>query len=72
MKFLRVLKNVLAIIGFLGCLAILWTTGAIEKDLFTFKQEVLLAVTSLAMFGGGVLGSIALGNEIEYRKGTRR
>lgn len=71
MKFLRALKIILATIGFLGFVAVLWTTGAIEKDLFSFKQEVVLAVTSLAMFGGGVLGSIAVGNEIEYRKGKR-
>ena len=71
MKFLKIIKVILAIIGVFGFFAIVWVMGAIEQDLFAFKQELILAIISLAIFGGGTFGSIAVKNEIEYRQ-TRR
>lgn len=71
MKFLNILKKVLAGIGVIGFLAVLFTAGAVEKSSLDAK-EILWAVASLAMLFVGGFGAIAVENEIEYRERNKR
>lgn len=70
MKFLNILKNVLAGIGVIGFFSFLLTVGAIEKGSLG-EKEILWVVVSLAMFGCGLL-AIDVANEIEYRERNKR
>lgn len=69
MKKLKILADVLMVIGFIGFFVLVAICGS---EQMSFGTLVISATISLVVCMGGWLGSQAITNEIEYREKNKR
>lgn len=65
-KILTALRNTLAGIGVCGFVVMYLSLSGADTDTIPFGRACTLALIGLAAFGAGILGALALGNEIDY------
>ena len=66
LKILTALRNTLAGIGVCGFVVMYLSLSGADTDTIPFGRACTLALIGLAAFGAGLIGSIAIGNEIDY------
>lgn len=66
LKILTAIRNTLASIGVCGFVLLLGSLGAADTDTIPFGRACVQAAIGLLAFGGGLLGAIIAGNEIDY------